>query len=129
MTEYGSDIAGVEDVDAELSFVDGPRGVAESLACRLGNVPGTTEDAPSDGYDLTLLIGSIADTAEVQRKVVQQMTADERVARARATVTQGAGTLTVTIQVTLVTGVTFSMVLDVSSARVALVEFNFQEAA
>jgi len=127
--DYGSDIAGVDDVDAALSFVDGARVVAEAIASRLGNVAGTTEDDPSNGYDLTLLIGSTADTAEVQRKVVAQAKADPRVTSATASVTMNSSTMTVSLQVGLSNGSSFSMVLDVSAARVAITEFNFQEAA
>ena len=129
MTDYGSDIGGIDDVDAALTFVEGPRVVAEALCCRLGNIQGTTEDDPSNGNDLTLLIGSVIDTASEERKIVDQMKADERVSTARATVVQNGATLVVTIQVVLIGGESFTMVLDVSAARVALVDFNFKEAA
>lgn len=129
MVDFGSDIAGIDDVDAELSFVEGVRCLVEDLACKLGNVPGTTEDVPTDGYDLTMLIGSVIDRGEVESRILEQMTSDDRVASARVAVEQIGELLQVTIQIVTSTGVAFTMILEVSAVSVALADLNLQEAA
>lgn len=128
-TDYGSDLGGVDDLDENLTFVEGPLCWAQAILCRLGNVPGTCEDEPTNGYDLTLLIGSSIDPGEVSRKVVEQAKADERTASARCVVRQIGESLDVRLQAFAVLGASFSAVLDVSAARVAVVELNLQEAA
>jgi hypothetical protein len=129
MPDYGEDLGGIEDLDAELSFVSGLRCLAENLCCRLGNIPGTAEDEPTNGYDLTLVVGDVVDAGEVEQKIVEQMKADERVASATAKVVQNGSTLTVTIGVVASGGEAFEMVISVTVAAVKLVEFNLQEAA
>ncbi len=124
MDDYGTDIAGVDDIDSELSFVSGLRCYAEDLVRRLGCVPGSMEDDPTYGYDLAALIGSVVDSAEVERKVVEQMLFDERTAAATASVAQVAGTLLVTIQVTAKTGVKFTLVVEASKLNVQLLDFK-----
>lgn len=124
MDDYGSDIAGVDDIDAELSFVSGLRCYAEDLVRRLGCMPGSMEDDPTYGYDLTMSIGDTVDTAEVERKVVEQMLFDERTASATASVALIAGTLLVTIQVVAKTGVTFTLVVEASKLNVQLLDLK-----
>ena len=128
-TDLGSDIGGVDDVDAELSFVEGAQCWAQALLCRVGNVAGTTEDDPTNGFDLSMLIGSVVDTGDAERKIVAQCMADERTASARASVSQVGGQLVIAITAASVNGDKLSTVHSVSEARVALVEFNLQEAA
>lgn len=129
MVDLGSDIGGVDDIDAALTFVEGARCWAEALMCRLGNVTGTTEDDPTNGYDLSLLVGSSAEPGDVERKVVAQMMSDERTATARAKMTRVGGAATITIQAESVNGDKLKTVHDVSEAPAKLVEFNLQEAA
>lgn len=126
--DYGSDLAGIDDLDAELSFVEGPRCLAENLVCRLGNVPGTTEDDPTNGDDLTLLVGDVIDVATEERKIVEQMKADERVARATSSLTQIGGNLTAAIAVFPSDGPPFDMVVSVDKAALKLEELNLKEA-
>jgi hypothetical protein len=127
--DFGSDIGGVDDVDAALSFVEGARCWAEALMCRLGNIPGTTEDDPTNGYDLSMLVGSSAEPGDVERKIVAQMMADERTATARAKMTRSSGSALIAISAESVNGDKLKTVHDVSLASATLVEFNLQEAA
>jgi hypothetical protein len=127
--DFGSDIGGVDDVDAELSFVEGAQCWAQAILCRLGNVEGTTEDDPTNGYDLSMLIGSVVEPGDVERKIVAQAMADERTATARASVTRSGETLVVTTTATSVKGDRLTAVHSVAEARIALIEFNLQEAA
>lgn len=129
MTDFGEDLAGVDDLDAALSFVDGTRCWAEAVLCRLGNVAGTTEDDPTDGYDLTMLIGSVVDTVEVERNIVAQAKADERTETARAQVRMVGAELVIALNAEAKNGATFDSVLSVSEARLQVVELNIKEAA
>jgi len=125
-TDYGSDISGVDDVDAELSFVDGLRAFAEAEARRLGCVQGTLEDDPTYGYDLTLLVGDVIDRSEVETKIVEQMVMDDRCAGATATVTQIQGGLDVRVFVEPVRGKPFTLTIGVTALSVELL--GIQEA-
>jgi hypothetical protein len=128
-TDYGSDISGIDDVDSELSFVDGLRAFAEALCRRLGSVPGTLEDDPTHGYDLTLLVGDVIDPSEEESKIVEQMFYDDRTAAATAQVTQLQSSLEVKIFVEASGGETFTMTLAVTALRVEMIDLQIPDAA
>jgi hypothetical protein len=130
MTDYGDDIAGIDDVDSELSWLEGtnPRVVVEAAACEFGSMPGSMEDDPSWGYDLTACIGDTTDAAEVTSKLEDRLRANDRIEFSKVTVVAtGTGGLTVTIQLQPVQGKAFELVLGVSSLSVDVI--GIREAA
>lgn len=121
-TDYGDDFSGIDDLDSELSSVssdpDDPRALVEALACRLGSTPGSMEDDPTWGYDLTALIGDTIDEAEVINKIEEQCRFDDRVGFAKASLNFVAGLLEVSIQIQPVKGKSFEFVMGVYSLSV-----------
>lgn len=97
MSDLGSDIAGVFDVDATLSLVTGRPALAQAILRRLTTTRGGLLGAPTYGYDLLALIGSTVPASVVEQRVLEQVLAEEEVEDARCTATFAGGTLLVEI--------------------------------
>jgi hypothetical protein len=123
-TEYGTDFACVEDLDAKLSLASGPRMVAEAVVRRLSTPRGGLWYDPAYGTDLRGYLNGASSRFRVASDVEREALKDERVAAAAASVTRSASTLSVAIELTLETGVTFDLTLSVSELTVELVDFD-----
>lgn len=119
-TDYGSDLSGVRNIDFGLSFVDGRIALAEALLTRLSSGPGSLPDDPAYGYDMQLLIGSMARSSEVESRVVAQCLLDERVEDVQADVTLVNGTLTVALSVVDADG-PFALVLTLTDSTIEMI--------
>lgn len=83
-TDFGTDIAGVGDYDAALSFVSGERCLAEALANRLLSPPGSLIDDPDYGFGLrNLLNETLEDPSIYAPRLELELLKDERVRSAR----------------------------------------------
>lgn len=119
--DFGSDLSGVDDIDAALSTVDGRRALAEAVARRLGTNEGGQPDDPTYGYNLTSLIGSSESTSTIQSKVRAQCVAEEGVASARVTVLRIAETIDLDIALTPVgDGQPLKLSLSASAVTVSI---------
>ena len=123
MTDYGTDLACVTDLETTLGVVSGTRVVAEAIARRLQTPRGTLIGDPDYGFDLTgycndeLGAGGLA---WISSQIVAECTKDERVIEASAELELDAGdVMTATIKLALATeGIT--LVLAVSAVTVEL---------
>jgi len=113
MTDLGSDIHGVTDLDASLSFVSGRRCLQEALARRIMAPLGALIDDPNWGVGIGDAIGEPQTSpAVLEMRIERQCLEDERVLECDATVTVNDATseVTVTVSVTDADG-TFALVL------------------
>lgn len=126
MTTYGSDFAGVTDIDARWTFeTDELRAFQQAIARRLICPPGALFYAPTYGFDIRSLVADVVDADAAARQIDAEVRKDERVASSSTTVTQESnGVLIIQIQVTpaSTTGSPFRFTLSVDSVTVALLE-------
>lgn len=97
--DFGSDIAGVFDIDPTLSVVEGRPALAHALLRRITTPRGTLIGDPSYGYDVTGLIGSTVPMSVVEQRVLEQILAEEGVEDARVTAELVNDTVTITMHV------------------------------
>lgn len=87
MADLGSDFAGVDDLDANLSIVTGRRCLIENLARRLVTEKTGMLDDPTYGEPLHDIVGDVFDPIEYAQKVERQFLDDERVEAASVSAT------------------------------------------
>lgn len=126
--DFGSDLDGIDDLDANMAEVDGFTLLTVDLACRFGTTRGGVIGAPDDGFDLTeLLSGEWTKQREAQTRaqIAAQALRDERVRSVAVTIDvdeDGATrTLTITISGIAADG-PFSLTLAVANATVQVLE-------
>lgn len=95
----GSDISGVDDLDAGLTEVEGRLALAQAILRRFRTPRGTLPEDPAYGEDLTELIGTTLTPLRIEQKVVAQVYAEEEVERASADVTSLNETISISIEV------------------------------
>lgn len=96
MTDYGIDLAGIEDMDPTGREVTGRLVLAESLARRYQTVKGQLIGFPEDGYDVRQLLSAKAtrDTLEQAKvDILEEAKRDERVFFASMLIWEYSGTL------------------------------------
>lgn len=124
MATYGSDFAGVMDIDAFWSFeTDELRAFQQAIARRLICPPGALWYAPTYGYDLRALVAEVVDTDAAARAIDAEVRKDERVSISSTTAAQlNSGELIISIAVTPVNPdfSPFSLTLKVTSVTVEL---------
>ena len=86
MATLGSDIAGVFDVDAQLSVASGRTALAEAVLRRWTTPTGSLLGSPRYGYDVHGLIGSSESSSAVEQKLTEQALAEEEIRDARVIV-------------------------------------------
>lgn len=106
MTDYGTDVSTVPDLDATFGLISGPRVVAENVARRVEEVLQGALNADLSTQEL----------AVVRAAVAREAREDERVLDASAVVVLNAQTktLTVTVSIEPIEGEAFDFVLAVS---------------
>ncbi len=123
-TDYGQDFTLVTDLETTLGVTTGPRIVAEAIARRLQTPNGRLIGDPNYGYDVTQFVNqdmSPADIDDIERSVALEAEKDERVASAEASaVLDAEGVLEITLNATLITDETFTLVLAVSDVTVEI---------
>jgi hypothetical protein len=123
-TTYGSDFAGVDDIDALWSFETNEVTVLQqAIARRLICPPGALFYAPTYGYDIRSLVADVVDTDTAARSIDAEVRKDERVSAVSTTVTQiASGVLTIAITVTPANPALapFTLTLNVTSVTVEL---------
>ena len=129
MTTFGSDFAGIEDIDPLWTFeTDENKALQQALARRLICPPGALFYDPTYGYDVRRLLADIVDTDTAARSIDAEVRKDERVLTSSTTVTAtGSGAdITLTISITITpadpTKKSFAFTLSVNSVTVALLE-------
>lgn len=85
--DFGSDFAGVTDLDANMTDVSGRTCLLEALLCRISTPLGGLWYDPSYGVDLTSYVNTSTDPRVIEQTVEGQLVADERVNDARVVVT------------------------------------------
>lgn len=128
--DYGTDTNSVETLPLRRSLCSGARNVGNALARRLqtpfGSLTAISDDYGGDyGYDVReLLNGSFspAEEARASAQISAQCLADERVADVEVEFVLDASlsTLTISLDITLTDGGTFTLVLGVSSLTVEI---------
>ena len=127
MTDYGTALSCVDDIDPESRTVSGNRVVAEALARRLMTPRGRLIGYPDYGFDLTQFANadlSPRELAGVRAGIVAECLKDQRVVGVTVDlVLDNEGLLTVTIVVEGSQG-PFTLVLAVSSVTVELLSLT-----
>ena len=96
----GSDFAGDDDFDADLSYASGRQALAENLARGLGTPRNGLWYAPGWGYDVRELVGSTRSDAEISSGIRQQCLTDERVLQIGVSVRRQGGALYIQLAIT-----------------------------
>lgn len=95
----GSDISGVEDLDAALSEVSGRLALAQAILRRFKTPVGTLPEDPTYGFALVEIIGTTVSTLRIEQGVLAQVYAEEEVDQASASVTYSLGSEAVAIEI------------------------------
>lgn len=121
--DYGTDVAGFDDLDPVGTEITGPRVVAEACARRLITPRGGLCDDRNYGYDLTQYIDDEFDAPQIARVssgIVAELIKDERVLSVSVvSVFSAGGLLTVACKVTGTKG-PFQFVLTVGARAAQL---------
>lgn len=104
MAELGSDISGVDDLDATLSVVTGKRALAQAILRRLTTPLGMLIDDPTYGLDVRSFIGDPVYPDNIKQEIVKQLDQEEEVLRASVAVVFDARTSLLQIQINVVAG-------------------------
>ena len=134
MATLGTDFAGIDDIDADLSVTDGRIGLAQAIATRLGTPRFGLYYDGNYGYDLRSEIGKPQGAANrvTAHRIETETLKDERISDASASVEyvqvadapdQSNDTLTITLSITDDDG-PFELVLSVDDVSVSLLEVN-----
>lgn len=125
MTDYGTDLSCVTDLDPAGLEVSGRTCLAQAIARRLQTPRGGLIDDPNYGFAVTAFLNddlTARDLALIASNVQAECVKDERVISASATVTlSAAGVLTVAINLVDFVG-PFRLVLGVSALTVAILQ-------
>jgi hypothetical protein len=124
MTDYGSDFAGVTDLDPQMTALDGASGksLTQALARRF--------DCPRRGlfYDqtyglaLSQFVLDIIDPKVAEQAIISEALKDERVARCLCAITpQLDGSWKIQINPQTESGATYSLVFTASATNVTLI--------
>lgn len=120
VTDYGIDLAGVDDLSPGLTVVSGRLGLIQAIARRLITPRGGLFYDPDYGYDVRqFLSGDVRSTSEIASGVSAEAEKDERVAQASASVSFVGNTLMISLSITDGAG-PFPLVLQVSQVTVAI---------
>lgn len=124
MPEFGTDLAGIDDIRPDLSESDGLLGLGEALAARLIQPRGGVFYDPENGYDTRALLSTETTPRGIQQAIAAQLQADERVLSVtRVDVTASADGETITIQADVETADgPFRLTLDPADASSAVFE-------
>ena len=122
MVDFGSDFAGVDDLDANLSIVTGRTCLLQALLRRISTPRGALWYAPDYGTDIGAFVNTPTDPRVIQQAIESEILNDERVTDCRATVTlseesdpsSGGKTMTVTLELETGEG-PFEFTVSVSS--------------
>lgn len=87
MTDFGTDIGGVDDLDWNITPVDDRTALAQALVRRITTPRGALWYAPDYGYDITAYINTSADPAVIESSAAGELLNDERVTEAETTLT------------------------------------------
>lgn len=124
MATLGSDIAGVFDVDAQLSVASGRTALAEAVLRRWTTPTGALLGSPRYGYDVHGLIGSSELASVAEQKLTEQALAEEEIRDARVTVQFNAQTSELTVTGMLVdSDGPFELTLQASGPELTLAAF------
>lgn len=126
---YGSDFAGIEDIDANWTFLEGDKpeqtALIQAVARRFVTPRGGNPWDQGYGYDLRLLVGSSIEPSIAETQISQEARKDERIAECRATVVAVGEKWTVVIRCTPEDGDVFSLTLEVTKVTVSLIKTGF----
>ena len=88
MTDLGTDISAVDDIDANLSLAATPElAFAQALVRRITTPRGALWYAPSYGYDIGAHVNTATDVSAIQSAAEAELLQDERVDDAEVTIT------------------------------------------
>jgi hypothetical protein len=96
MTDFGTDIGALDDIDANLTTVDDRTAFVQALVRRITTPRGALWYAQDYGYDVTAAINTATDPAVIEANAEAELLRDERVddAEVSLTVTEPTGDTT-----------------------------------
>lgn len=124
MTDYGHDLSCVEDLDDEMTEIDGRMVLGQAIARRLITPRGGLIDDPNYGTDVRGYLNDDVDNATIQRlasEIAAEAIKDEQVLSATATVSVLAGVMTVAVAVVDAAG-PFKLVLAIDAVDVTILK-------
>jgi hypothetical protein len=126
MADYGTDFAGVEDLDAGLSVVSGGTGLMQAVSRRWITSAGELFYAPDYGEDLHQWIGANVITGRIEARLEAEALKDERVKSCSVSVeyVPEEKLFRVKAAVTGKNSDSYRLTLDVSEVTVALLTEN-----
>lgn len=102
MAALGTDIGGVEDFDAFISYATSPgQAAGEAIMCSLLHGPGVLWWAPHRGTDIRAYLHRDASEEEIRIAIEAEVAKEERVESAVVTVTKLGSEVTIQIDPTL----------------------------
>lgn len=127
VVDYGTDLDCATDLTRTLSLASGQRNLGNALVRRLSTPTGALAYAPTYGIDLRAALSGPMTSgylSSLQSAIEQQCEADERVARASASVQYNYATqaLTVDLVIDPDEGPTFALVIAVDKLTVSMLE-------
>ncbi len=121
---YGSDFAGVTDLDARWTFLEGEKDEAlafvQAVARRYVTPRAGNPWDAAYGLDLRSFVSDTASPAFVQQAINAEARKDERVSDCSSTIVVSGDSWTVQIRCTSSTGATYAFTLAVSKVSVTL---------
>lgn len=121
---FGSDFSGVEDLDANLTFLSGDQpealALAQAVARRITTPRGGLFYRQSYGDDIRNYISDTANAGIVAQQVSAEIRKDERISACDTQITAVGETWMMVIGCTASTGATFTLTIAVSAVTVTL---------
>jgi len=125
-TEYGTDIACLNDLDPLFRVISGPQVLSEAIARRFITPRGALLSDLNYGLDLRIFLSESLTSQKlfaIASSVEAEITKDERITSASATVTYNASTRELLIEIAAeTTDNDLSLVLSVSKLNVAILK-------
>lgn len=125
---FGSDFAGVDDLDANWTYLSGTENEAlalkQAIARRYITPRGGNPWDPGYGLDLRSFVSDTIDPAQAEPMIINEALKDERIQDCTAVINvvpnPSGDTWEITIHCTATDGLTFDLVLGVSQVSVEL---------
>lgn len=115
MASLGTDFAGIDDLDADLSLVSDEEGHAQAIATRLTTDRGGLFYDRSYGLNLNrFLNATVSDVGTLAARIEREALEDERTETASAEVTLDGRALTTVLRIRAKTGQSFRLTFDVT---------------
>lgn len=113
------DFSGTLDLDPSLGSVSGRVALIEAVIRRLTTITGALPDFPDYGYDITALIGTAFNAADIESAVQNQILLEEEIDDVEVTATLLSDNVTIQLDITLYDGTgPFDLTVTVDDLKV-----------